>query len=103
MTEEFEANLPAYTLSGGTLESLDDALEFRVWVHPHSQKRDDFYLKAWTLPEMMSKMAAFDFSGYDVVEPIIAVVWDKEQHNFREVLVPEEFIKLAEKKVSGGA
>ena len=83
--------IPALTRSGGTLKSLKDAKEFRVWVHP--KKGDDYY---YASPKVARAIALGEraFSkkeGY--VEIPLAVIWDKKHQDYREVQIPAKILR----------
>ena len=96
MYVEFE--IPLLTLSGGLLESLDDALEFRLWLHPHGGS--DRIVRSWTLRPLLRAQQEHDESGdWSLVEKPLAVVWDRVAHNFREVVIPDSLLAAADEEI----
>lgn len=81
--------IPTLTMSGGTLEKLEDAVEFRVWVHPKSE--DDFYYSYKRISEARSESERMRATGeFAKVETPLAVVWDNKFQNFKEVALPKK-------------
>ena len=80
--------IPALTLSGGTLRQGERVLEYRVWVHPNSE---DFYLKFKNKKSALKGANKLKKTGFFFeVEKPIAVIWDKTQHGYREVIIPKK-------------
>lgn len=87
-------DIPALTLAGGKLgqyKHYSDALEYRIWIHPLGGS--DFYYSFNTLKDARKRRGELmeEFkkgrSEFARVEPVIAVVWDRKYHNFREVRI----------------
>jgi hypothetical protein len=80
-------NPPAFCLSGGRLSEFGNkAVEYRVWVHP--QEGDDYFFRGKNLEKLLEKQAELlRDPKYALVEPIIAVVYDKKFKKYREVQI----------------
>lgn len=81
--------IPALTMSGGRLKRPEDAVEFRVWVHP--KDGDDFYYSYKRISEARLESERMRASGeFAKVEKPLAVVWDNKFQNFKEVALPKK-------------
>mgnify|MGYP001041663533 CR=1 FL=1 len=79
--------MPALTLSGGKLNDFGKPVRYRIWVHFREDKDDGYYE---FLPGELEKANLFrkkllKDKRYAIVEPVIAVVWDKKFKRYREV------------------
>jgi hypothetical protein len=81
------SKIPALCLSGGKLsEFCDKAVEYRVWIHPYSG--DDCFFKGKNIIKVLKKRAELlKDPQIALVEPVIAVVYDKRFKKYREVQV----------------
>lgn len=77
--------IPALCLSGGRLSDFGGkAVEYRVWIH--SFDGDDFYYRSKNLKAVVAKRKEL-LKKYPLVEPVIAVVFDKNYKRYREVVI----------------
>lgn len=79
--------IPALTVAGGKLNKKEDAIEFRVWVHP--DRGDDYYIAKKTYYDAMQEWRELKGTGKNV-EPVLAVVWDNKFQDFKEVQIPKK-------------
>ena len=92
ITKEMEklmvwGKFPALTMSGGKLSEFGKALTYRVWVH-HKDGGDDKYFEYETLEKAQKARVRLNKNEkYGFIEEAIALVWDKGNKNFREVIV----------------
>ena len=80
--------IPSLTLSGGRLSEFGKPARYRIWVHYAEDKDDGCYE---FLPNELKKAKLFrkkllKDERFAIVEPIIAVVWDKKFKRYREVV-----------------
>lgn len=81
-----KSKIPALCLSGGKLSDFAKAVEYRVWIHP-KQGEDKFY-RSQSIEEALKKRSEFiNNPDLAIVEPIIAVVYDKKLKKYREVRI----------------
>jgi hypothetical protein len=79
--------IPALTLSGGTLKKFSDAKQFRVWHHP--KKGGDYYYE-FTDPVEAKKHS----EKSKTAEPPLAVIFDRKYWKWREVVIPKRLMKV---------
>jgi len=82
--------ISALTLSGGKLSDFGAKAirEWRIWCHPIAG--DDFYYRfppSKFAEAIETRAKLLKDESIVEVEPIIAVVWDEESKDFREVIV----------------
>jgi len=78
--------IPALCLSGGRLSEFGKAVEYRVWIHP-KQGEDKFY-RGKSIEQALKKRSEFiNDPNLAIVEPVIAVVYDKKFKKYREVQI----------------
>ncbi len=80
--------IPIFTLSGGRLSEFGRPVRYRIWVHYAEDKDDGCYEFK---PNELEKAKSFrkkllKDKRFAIVEPIIAVVWDKQFKRYREVV-----------------
>ena len=80
-------NPPAFCLSGGRLSEFGNkAVEYRVWVHP--QEGDDYFFRSKNIEKILQRRAELlQEQSTALIEPIIAVVYDKKFKKYREIQV----------------
>jgi len=81
--------IPALTVGGGVLNKKEDAVEYRVWVHP-ADGGDDYYIAKKDYYDALQEWRELKGTGHNV-EPVLAVVWDNKFQDFREVAIPKKF------------
>jgi hypothetical protein len=81
------SKIPAMCLSGGKLSEFGGkAFEYRIWIHP-KQGEDKFY-RTKSIENALKKRSEFiNNPDLAIVEPIIAVVYDKRFKKYREVQI----------------
>lgn len=89
--------IPALTLSGGTLEHLEDAKEFRVWAYPKGGGDD--YFQSYASLELAMRAHDQMAQRGDIPEKPLAVIWDKKHRSWREVQIPAKMFKGAKDRV----
>ena len=80
--------IPLFTLSGGRLSEFGKPVRYRIWVHYAEDKDDGCYE---FMPNELEKANSFrkkllKDKRFAIVEPIIAVVWDRQFKRYREVV-----------------
>jgi len=91
------AKIPALTLSGGLLSKFggtEAVKEYRVWVHPNG---DDYYFRYKDLKEAIRESVKMKGA-----EKPLAVVWDKKQKKYREVVIDDKYLKETVKEIGVG-
>ena len=87
--------IPAFAMSGGLLSNFGGkkaVLEYRIWIHDQYGRLDFRFNGAYfwrhNLKELikMRKALLKDKKIFKVEQPL-AVVWDKNYENYREVLI----------------
>ena len=84
-------DIPALTMSGGTLKSPKDIKELRVWIHPN--KGEDFYYSGKNLMKLAS-LVSKRTGKKDFIEAPLAVIWNKKHRKYREVTIPRKLMKV---------
>jgi hypothetical protein len=87
------SEVPALIGAGGTLQRLEDAVEFRVWAHP-VKGGDDRFLRYDSLPYAMAGYRYFKHHDKDhLYETPVAVIRDlKATNGYREVIIPKSIL-----------
>lgn len=79
------ARIPSLTLSGGRLSDFDKVKQYRIWVHPKTG--DDYYYTFKNEAELKQVREQIKKDNPLYVEKPIAVVWDKKNKKYREVVI----------------
>jgi len=82
-----KSKVPALCLSGGKLSEFGGkAAEYRIWVHP--KKEEDSFYRSQSLELALKKREELiNDPDLAIVEPVIAVVYDKKFKKYREVQI----------------
>jgi len=82
-----KSKIPALCLSGGRLSEFGGkVVEYRVWIHP-KQGENSFY-RSQSLEQALKKRSEFiNDPDLAIVEPLIAVVYDRKFKKYREVQI----------------
>jgi hypothetical protein len=103
------SRIPALTLSGGALSKFGGkkaVKEYRVWVHPKGGG-DDYYYSFKVeadIPSIRRALAGEAKKG-NKIEKTLAVVWDKKNKRYREVVIDypmkKERLQFAKPEIKG--
>jgi len=81
-----KSKIPALCLSGGKLSEFGKAVEYRVWIHP--KEGEDIFYRSQSIEAALKKRSKFiNDPNLAMVEPVIAVVYDKKFKKYREVQI----------------